>query len=57
MKSEELSVKGAVGGPLKEIQPIDIQQVRRTPAEQLYNSLIDQYHYPGCCHPVEAGGE
>jgi hypothetical protein len=41
-----------LGGSLKEIQPIDIRQVRRTPAEKLYNSLIDQYHYLGYCHPV-----
>ena len=42
----------ALVGTLKEIQPIDIRQVRRTPAEKLYNSLIDQYHYLGYCHPV-----
>ncbi len=41
-----------LGGSLKEIPPIDIRQVRRTPAEKLYNSLIDQYYYPGYCHPV-----
>jgi hypothetical protein len=39
-------------GTLKEIQPIDIRQVRRTPAEKVYNSLIDQYHYLGSCHPL-----
>ena len=57
VKSEELSVKEAVGGPLQEIQLIVIRQVRRTPHEKLFNSLIDRYHYPCCCHPVGAGGE
>jgi hypothetical protein len=34
------------------IRPIEIQQVRRTPTEKLYNSLIAQYHYLGYCQPV-----
>jgi hypothetical protein len=34
------------------IQPLEIQQVRRTPKEKLYNSLIAQYHYLGYCQPV-----
>jgi hypothetical protein len=34
------------------IQPLEIQQVRRTPEEKLYNGLIAQYHYLGYCQPV-----
>lgn len=37
---------------LSEIQPLCIQQVRRTSLEKLYNSLIFQYHYLGYSHPV-----
>jgi len=39
-------------GALNEIQPIIFRQVRRTPQEKLFNSLIHQYHYLGYCHPV-----
>jgi hypothetical protein len=37
---------------VSKIQPLKIQQVRRTPIERLFNSLIDQYHYLGYCQPV-----
>lgn len=37
---------------VSKIQPIKIQQVRRTTLESLFNSLIDQYHYLGYCQPV-----
>ncbi len=30
---------------LKDIQPIEFRQVRRTPEEALFNSLLEQYHY------------
>ena len=39
-------------GPLSEILPLEIQQVRRTALERLCNSLIDQYHYLGYVQPV-----
>jgi len=39
-------------GTLKELQPIIFLQVRRTPHEKLFNSLIHQYHYLGYCHPI-----
>ena len=39
-------------GPLSEILPLQIQQVRRTALEALCNSLIDQYHYLGYVQPV-----
>ena len=37
---------------LSKIQPLEIRQVRGTGFEKLFNSLIDQYHYLGYCHPV-----
>lgn len=37
---------------LKALQPLQIQQVRRTGDEGLYNSLIEQHHYLGYEQPV-----
>jgi len=37
---------------LKAIRPLRFAQVRRTPSEKLFNSLIDQYHYLGYRQPV-----
>lgn len=37
---------------LSKIQPLEIRQVRHTAFEKVFNSLIDQYHYLGYCHPV-----
>jgi hypothetical protein len=37
---------------LSEILPLDFQQVRRTPEEKLFNSLLEQYHYLSYKHPV-----
>jgi len=37
---------------LSELQPLDFRQVRRTPEERLFNSLIQQYHYLGYTQPV-----
>lgn len=37
---------------LSRLQPLEFRQVRRTPSEKLFNSLIEQYHYLGYCHPV-----
>ena len=39
-------------GPLSQILPLEIRQVRRTPLEALCNGLIDQYHYLGYVQPV-----
>ncbi len=41
-----------VCGPLRELLPLEIQQVRRGPQEPLFNSLIEQYHYLGYQQPV-----
>ncbi len=37
---------------VKELQPIEIRQVRRTKLDKLFNSLIEQYHYLGYTQPV-----
>lgn len=37
---------------ISDANPLEICQVRRTPQEKLFNSLIEQYHYLGYCHPV-----
>ena len=41
-----------VGGPLKELGGLEFQQVRRTPQEPLFNSLLEQYHYLRYQQPV-----
>jgi len=32
--------------------PLQVRQVRRTPDEALFNSLLQQHHYLGCTQPV-----
>ena len=39
-------------GKLSDLRPIELLQVRRTPLEKLYNSLIEQYHYLRYTRPV-----
>jgi hypothetical protein len=41
-----------INGPLSALRPIELQQVRRTPHEPLFNSLIEQYHYLTYIQPV-----
>jgi hypothetical protein len=41
-----------VCGPLDLVLPLEIQQVRRSPEEPLFNSLMEQYHYLGYEQPV-----
>jgi hypothetical protein len=41
-----------IQGRLQEIQPIEFRQVRRTAEENLFNSLVEQYHYLGYTQPV-----
>jgi hypothetical protein len=41
-----------VRGPLHSITPLEIVQVRRTPEEACFNSLLEQYHYLGYEQPV-----
>ena len=44
--------KRSVRGPLASIFPLEFVQVRRTPDEPLFNSLLEQYHYLGYEQPV-----
>ena len=37
---------------LHELRPVEVQQVRRTGDEQLFNSLIEHHHYLGYEQPV-----
>jgi hypothetical protein len=39
---------------LRALGPITFHQVRRTPDEPLFNSLLAQYHYLGYQQPVGA---
>ena len=41
-----------VRGPLANITPLEFVQVRRTPEESLFNSLVEQYHYLGYEQPI-----
>ena len=36
-----------IEGKLSDLRPIELLQVRRTPLQKLYNSLIEQYHHLG----------
>jgi hypothetical protein len=39
-------------GTLSDLRPVSLQQVRRTSDEPLFNSLLEQHHYPGYEQPV-----
>ena len=39
-------------GALRELQPLEFVQVRRTPEEGLFHSLLEQHHYLGYERPV-----
>lgn len=41
-----------VVGTLNQLRPIEVVQVRRTPDESLFNSLIEHHHYLGYEQPV-----
>jgi Domain of unknown function (DUF4338) len=41
-----------VRGPLSEILPLEIEQVRQSEQEPLFNSLLEQYHYLRYQRPV-----
>jgi Druantia protein DruA len=41
-----------ISDTLPNLGPIELRQVRRTPEEKLFNSLIRQYHYLGYTQPV-----
>lgn len=41
-----------ISGRIKDLAPIELRQVRRSPEEKLFNSLIEQFHYLGYSQPV-----
>ena len=41
-----------IEGPLAKLRPVQIEQVRRTDHEPLFNSLMEQHHYLGYEQPV-----
>src|SRR6266852_9945613 len=41
-----------VHGTLGSLTPLEFVQVRRTPEEALFNSLMEQYHYLGYEQPI-----
>lgn len=41
-----------IHAPLSQLRPLGWVQVRRTPQEALFNSLIEHYHYLGYTQPV-----
>jgi len=41
-----------IEGRLSDLRPLELLQVRRTPLEKLYKSLIEQHHYLGYTRPV-----
>jgi hypothetical protein len=41
-----------ITGVLSALRPIELQQVRRTKDEPLFNSLMEQYHYLAYEQPV-----
>lgn len=41
-----------LAGKVSDLKPIELHQVRRTPLEKLYRSLIEQYHYLEYTQPV-----
>ena len=41
-----------VEGAVSDLDPLEFRQVRRSPAEALFNSLIEHHHYLGYCQPV-----
>lgn len=48
MRIDTTPITGALG----DVQPIELQQVRRTGNEPLFNSLVEQHHYLGYEQPV-----
>ena len=41
-----------IEGRVSDLGPLEFRQVRRTPAEKVFNSLIEHHHYLGYCQPV-----
>jgi hypothetical protein len=41
-----------IEGPLRQLQPLEFEQVRRTSNEPLFNGLMEEHHYLGYEQPV-----
>lgn len=41
-----------IAAPLAAVRPLTLRQVRRTPEEGLFNSLVEHHHYLGYTQPV-----
>jgi hypothetical protein len=53
MRPEPMSVDATpILAPLAELRPVEIEQVRRTDHERLFNSLTEQHHYLAYEQPV-----
>jgi hypothetical protein len=48
VEMEECPLRGSLG----DLQPLEFVQVRRSPEEALFHSLLEQYHYLGYERPV-----
>jgi Domain of unknown function (DUF4338) len=48
VRMEECPLRGSLG----DLQPLEFVQVRRSPEEALFNSLLEQHHYLGYQRPV-----
>jgi hypothetical protein len=48
VQMEECPLRGSLG----DLQPLEFVQVRRSPEEALFHSLLEQYHYLGYQRPV-----
>ncbi len=44
--------KSLVQKKVRDIQPLEIKQVRGSHVEEVYNGLISEFHYLGYCHPI-----
>ena len=44
--------KTAIEDPLRKLQPLEFEPVRRTAQEPLFNSLMEEHHYLGYEQPV-----
>jgi hypothetical protein len=44
--------KTPIEDPLRSLQPLEFEQVRRTAQESLFNSLMEEHHYLGYEQPV-----
>jgi len=52
-KPEKIEIdQSEITGCISDISPVQVELVRYTNHEKLFNSLIEHHHYLGYCHPV-----